>query len=359
MKPILLNDNLISSSAQRGIARYMGKIIDGVTDYFEESAIVCSPQRRNYGLARHIPTLRFPGSWRIGLQDKFASVAATFIRPSVVYNVYYGHVHTKALQTFTVYDMMHELFAPPNHPFIAQKRACLQRAAALFAISESTAKDITAIYPDIDTSKIIVTQLGVDEFFFQIDDHLTGTQPSKPYFLYVGHRTPYKNFMRLLTAYGQSGLAKNFDIKVISPGGSRFTETEIECINTYHLQKCIRLIISPSDSELRTHYAGAFAFIYPSIYEGFGLPLLEAMASGTLVATSNISSMPELGGEVAFYFDPNSTESITDCLLKLASLSEEQRAWRISQGISRARTFTWERCLAKTMNLLRHLTQTG
>ena len=353
MKPILINDNIISTAAQRGIARYFDRIMDAAIAEFGDKAIICSPQQRDYGTAQHIRSIRFRGSWRIGLQDRVASWAAALKHPSVMYSVYYGEANPDAAQVFTVYDMVHEMFAPPSHPFLAQKRRCLQRASALLSISENTAKDIVAIYPKLET-KIVVTQLGVDEFFFK-DNAPTCAHLEKPYFLYVGHRTPYKNFMRLLTAFGKSGLSKQLDLKVISPRGGQYSQHEIDYMRKYQLQDQIHLLLSPSDEILRESYRQAYAFIYPSTYEGFGLPILEAMASGTLVAASNTSSMPEIGGDVALYFDPLSVESIAECLQQIADLPSEEHARRIEQGIARARTFTWQRCQRQTMDVLRSL----
>jgi glycosyltransferase involved in cell wall biosynthesis len=354
MAPILINDNIISTAAQRGITRYFGKIMDGVIARFGKDAAICSPIAHSYTPARHWRTIRFKGSWRIGLQDKLASAVALIERPAAVYSVYYGHVDTHAAQAYTVYDMMHELSAPPNHPFIPQKRRCLEHAAVLFAISNHTAQDIVRIYPHIDASKIVVTPLGVDDSFFA-GGSLQRSVPGKPYFLYVGHRTPYKNFMRLLTAYGQSGLSKQFNLEVISPGAGGYTLEELACIQTYHLEAHVHLQIAPPDSALRERYAGAAAFVCPSLYEGFGLPVLEAMASGTLVAASNTSSLPEVGGDVAFYFEPESAESIADCLQRIASLPTDERARKISAGVARAHTFIWERCQQQTNDALARL----
>jgi glycosyltransferase involved in cell wall biosynthesis len=177
----------------------------------------------------------------------------------------------------------------------------------------------------------------------------------KPFFLYVGNRRAYKNFSRLLIAYGQSGLAKEFDLRIISPTNTDFSDEEIAYIERYRLRDSLQLMAAVSEHTLRESYAGAAAFVYPSEYEGFGLPVLEAMASGTIVATSNVASMPEVGGEAAFYFDPCNSESIADCLIKVTSLSREQRAERIALGAVQARTFTWERCQQQTVDVFRTL----
>jgi glycosyltransferase involved in cell wall biosynthesis len=221
------------------------------------------------------------------------------------------------------------------------------------AISASAARDIVACYPDIDASKIAITPLGVDSGFFE-GNHIQQPCVTKPYFLYVGNRRSYKNFGRLLAAFGQSGLARVFDLRVISPGGG-FSADEAARVEQYQLRDSIQLQTNADERTLRESYANAVALIYPSEYEGFGLPVIEALASGTLVAASDVASMPEVGGDVAFYFDPRSAESIADSLHRIVGLSAEQRTQRIEQGVARAHTFTWERCQEQTLAVFREL----
>src|SRR5262249_26644901 len=159
---------------------------------------------------------------------------------------------------------------------------------------------------------IIVTPLGVDPFFFEPSERKSQNN-AKPFLLYVGNRQVYKNFLRLLIAFGQSGLAREFDLRLISPRGGGLSPQEVAFIEQYRLQDSVQLMTAVSDRVLHESYAGATVFVYPSEYEGFGLPVLEAMASGTLVALSDVSSLPEVGGDVGFYFDPQSIDSIADC----------------------------------------------
>jgi glycosyltransferase involved in cell wall biosynthesis len=356
MQTILFNDNLISVRAQRGIARYFGKIVEGAGRLLGPAASVCSPESWAYGQARHLPSLRFKGSWRLGLQDKIAALAATALHPAVIFHAYYGDVNTRTAHVYPVYDMLHEWTAPANHPFIAQKRRCLQRAAALLPISDHSAKDLQHFYPDLDPARIHPIPLGVDSSFFV--DSPPPALEARPYFLYVGHRTPYKNFYALLEAFGRSQLAQNFDLKVLSPLQG-FSSEEQACMQHYAITQQVQLLLSPPDTVLRQHYAGAFAFVYPSRYEGFGLPILEAFASRTLVCTSNLSSMPELGGTAALYFDPQSVESIAACLRQAVALTPLERQPRIEQGVERARFYSWERCILRTLAVLRHLAEPG
>jgi len=348
---------------QRGVARYFRQVIDGLITHFGQQVTIFSAQARDYGSARHIRAIpRFRGSGRLMIYKANEHLAAWYAereRAAVFYSPYFGNAQTKAAPAFTVYDMIFELY-PQHFPdavitqsFILEKKRCFERAALLLAISQSTARDITACYPKIDSSKIVTTLLGVDDFFFAADRQPSCNQ--KPYLLYVGDRGGYKNFRRLLQAFGQSGLAKDFDLRVISPGPAGFGVDEVELLQCYHLENSVHLQLAVSDTSLRDSYAGATVFVYPSEYEGFGLPLLEAMASGTVVTTSNTSSMPEIGGDVAFYFDPFSVESIAGCLWRSVNLTSDERCLRIAQGIDRAHTFTWAHCLRQTVDAIARL----
>jgi glycosyltransferase involved in cell wall biosynthesis len=369
---IFINDTIHSHGSQRGVTRCFNHITDGIIDRFSKDVVIYSPQLRDYGLAKHIHSLPrsiYRGSGRLGItkvmagiNDQLAGISAQREHASILYSPYYGNLKFKGIQVFTVYDMIHELF--PQHfdhsrhdisSFIAEKKHCFERADVLVAISKSTADTILSFYPHIDSTKIKVAHLGVDEFFFQ-DSNSISHEINKPYFLYVGHRVLHKNFLRFLVAFGQSGLSKDFDLRVISPTENSFSSKEAEVIAQHQLQGSVHLITSASEVQLRESYKNALAFVYPSEYEGFGLPILEAMASGALVATSNVSSMPEIGGQLAFYFDPYSSDSIAECLHRIMNLSTQQRSDYINRGIAHARTFTWQRCQQLMVNTLSNLT---
>ncbi|HWQ12465.1 MAG TPA: glycosyltransferase family 1 protein [Roseiflexaceae bacterium] len=354
---IFLNDNIISHSTQKGVTRFFNRVADGVINHFGSRVAVFSSQRRLYAPARRI---RLPD--RAGLiHDALASIAALVYSPAVVLSPYYGAMRTSAAEVFLVHDMIHELF-PQHFPiqssyerrFVAEKHGCLDRATLLLANSMSTARDIVHCYPSVDPRKIVITPLGVDDTFFS----LAGAAPDfrgPPYLLYVGNRSVYKNFLRLLTAFGESGLGREVDLQVISDEGGGFFPEEQRLITRYGLERSVRRICSVSDAELRSWYASSIALVYPSEYEGFGLPILEALASGTLVATSNTASMPEVGGDVAFYFDPYSCESIAATLRQVVSLSSSERVQRIARGQEHARQFTWQRCQQRTIAALQAL----
>lgn len=329
-------------------------MVHGAADRFGRELLVFGSADTDLGAAHHLPARYVRGQQPLRLNQIIVSMLTMTLRPKVLFNAYYTDAYTPGHEVFTVYDMIPELlpnYFPPEHSgnrkFIAQKRRSLERASLIFSISASTARDLVAYYPHLDASRVLITPLGVDEAFFVTPPPLPEAV-NRPYFLYVGHRGHHKNFPRLLEAFAQSGLAKHFDLVVLSPGD--FQTEELAAIQALRLTAYVRIVSSVSDNTLRAYYRQSVALVYPSEYEGFGLPILEAMACGTLVATSNSSSMPEAGGSVAFYFDPLSVNSISTVLQDLANLDNNARQVRISAGVAHARTFTWVRCVQQTIN---------
>ncbi|HQV68427.1 MAG TPA: glycosyltransferase family 1 protein [Thermoflexales bacterium] len=368
---IFLDDNLPSRRGQRGIRRYWQYMVEGVVNAFGQNVTVRSLDRKIYGDERRlwpsklIALRETPGFGRLGvsqallrLDEKISEAQINSSGADVVWHSYFGNASSKVPQVYTVYDMTHEKSISNSadeliklDKFALQKKECIGRAALIFAISQSAKEDICCYFPEVSEKKIVVTHLGVDDFFFEHkNSHLD--LPKRPYFLFVGHRGGHKNFSRLLTAFFASGLSEEIDLRVISPIGLGFTRDENQLIDKYNLQNRVFLQIDATDLELRAAYQKSLAFIYPSEYEGFGLPILEALASGTLVLSSNTSSMPEVGGDAVSYFDPFRIDSMADAMQKAANLSQEQRAACITNGNKRARFFTWKRCQAESVKAL-------
>jgi glycosyltransferase involved in cell wall biosynthesis len=348
---VLINDATLHGAARGGVARYVRHIAGAAAMHYGSRVAICSARRIAPPPSRWIPIPRFRGSGRLRVQDAVVTCAAAWLKPQLYYGSYYGSVHTSAPQVFTVYDLIHDIYAPARpDPLLRralnERRRCFEHAAALIAISRNTAADLVRLYPSVDPRKIAVTPLGVDEIFFEPAPPGGGR---KPYFLFVGVRTGYKNFRRLLEAFALSGLANVFDL-VVAPGVP-FTRDEEDLIRSKRLERAVALRFAVTDEALAAIYAGSAALVYPSEYEGFGLPILEAMAAGTLVACSNTSSMPEAGGNAAFYFDPNDVTSIATAMTTIARLAASERARRIEDGIRWARMFTWKECEARTMEI--------
>lgn len=350
-KKFFVYDNVVSPTHQRGINRCFVTYTQALAKSYPEQVLVFSSRSIDIpgtsvisSLSKYLKTPRIRS--KISLFDHIPAGMIANLFSDIIYIPYYGNIRTRIPQVFSAYDMIYEKFPqyfPPADPainkHIQEKKACFERAALILCISNNTAKDILEIYPNISEEKMRVVHLGVDDLFFDDND---SSYNEKPYFLYVGIRRFYKNFARFLSAFGKSGLSNNFNLRLITPEKyANFTDLELDIIRKYDLSAHIRIETAVSDSTLRERYSQSFAFVCPSEYEGFGLPILEAMASGTLVLTSNVSSMPEIGADVPLYFDPLSEDSIVQALLFASQISETQRQERIQNGIVRARQFTW------------------
>lgn len=356
---IFINDNVPVGA--RGMERYFNHVTNGIIEHFGKNVVNFSARERDYEPATHIRAKRFKGSEQFNFHDLQATWHIHFKRPDLVFSAWFTTLKVCVPQVIVVYDAIYEKFPhyhswqqTPLRNLYRERRKSLEQATKIIAISQSTANDFLAIYPQIAADKISVIHLGVDDSFFQ-DTVTPPISIQKPYLLFVGFRTGHKNFIRLLTAFGQSNLAQKYDLHVIS--SAPFNSAELEVMRQYHLSNAVKLHGHVTEAELRAAYANAIAFIYPSEYEGFGLPILEAMASGTIVLTSNLSSMPEIGGDIALYADPFDVASLADGLQRTVGLSSNERQQRMTQGIQWARSFTWNRCQEQTVHLLENLLQ--
>ena len=361
---------LVESNTARqplgGVARYTRHMVRGLHAKYGDRLAVCTGlDRFPHSLRRIYLPLRYP--WRYSsrllyegtnlLEKALLYSIERSVKPAVIFNPYYGPLASFTPQVFTVYDLMLHLYPEHLNPTrrrlqLEHMRRCFVRAAAILCISNSTKADLLRLHPYLDPTKLHVVPLGVSESFFQ---PVKPSNSSRPYFLFVGTREGPKNFCRLLEAYAICGLTREFDLHVVSPRndfGDGWSPAEQSLIRSRNLENSVRLNVKVSDEDLAVQYARAAAFICPSEYEGFGLPVLEAFASGTIVACSRTSSLPEAGGTAAFYFDPLDVESMVRALTKIVQLTSAERAERIRQGQLHARSLSWARCISKTCEIL-------
>lgn len=221
------------------------------------------------------------------------------------------------------------------------------QADHILADSEATKRDLIELY-SIPPEKITVLLSGVDSRFAPVrdsDEILTTRSRYKiserPYILSLGTVQPRKNYGRLVQALAnlrQTG----HDIGLVIVGGRGWLEDSIyETIRTTQMKDFVRFTGFADENDLPALYSGATCFALPSLYEGFGIPILEAMACGTPVVTSNVSSLPEVTGEAGLMVNPYDVDEITESLRRLI-VSSDLRADLIQRGFEQARRFTWD-----------------
>ncbi len=222
----------------------------------------------------------------------------------------------------------------------------VRRADAIAAISSATAQDLARRFPRAG-AKTHVTPLAADARF--ADPGPPVTPRERPYVLGVGTLEPRKNLPRLINAFAElpDALTSEFDLVLV--GGSGWDTDE-----TMRAIRAHSFVHAPghvSDEELLDLYRGATLFAYPSLYEGFGLPVLEAMAAGVPVLTSNLSSLPEVAGTAALYVDPTSVASIGAGLRRV--LTEPALREQLAHaGRIRASRFSWERFTSEILEIV-------
>jgi len=212
--------------------------------------------------------------------------------------------------------------------------------------SESTAKDITKFY-QIPTNKITPIPLAYNRSHFQFLN-----LPTRNYFLYIGRQDPYKNLQRLITAFSALPNRNDYELWLAGPYDQRYSpllETQTQELGINHLVKFLNYV---SYDELPIIINQAIALVFPSLWEGFGLPVLEAMACGTPVITSNISSLPEVAGDAAILINPYNTGEITAAMQTIINDSETRKQLS-EKGLKRANQFSWEKTGLATVEVLR------
>jgi len=244
----------------------------------------------------------------------------------------------------TVYDMIHELFPEHFHlddPVAAHKRLLVERAAQVIAISENTKRDLMAIY-GVPDSKVSVVHLGGSLESIQIDRDL---QLPRRYVLLVGTRVGYKNCYFAIRALSRL-LAAQPDLTLVCAGGGVFTDAEVRFFTELGISDRVRYFRA-GDAQLAALYRNAELFLFPSLYEGFGIPVIEAFSCNCPVVASRTPALLEVAGDAAEYFDPKCPDSLNNAALRIMS-DRERRAELQRLGKARCAQFSWRECAMKT-----------
>jgi glycosyltransferase involved in cell wall biosynthesis len=345
-----------------GINRYFANLIKRLPGHFVPMLTTSQDHMLDYPAHANLQTFRFKRLRPLRVSCRVEKYYFRFMEAAINFDVahptYYSLLTQRDLAAYrrpvvlTVWDMTHERFTNQFRDgalVVEMKRKAVEAAHSIICISENTKKDLLEHYPHLTEKCIRVTHLASE-----LNESLAfGPEmvPSRPYFLYVGARGGYKNFSNLLTSFGKlAGARHDLALCVV---GTPFTAAEKRDVAETKLSGRVEHYGQASDTQLAKLYRHSIALVYPSLYEGFGLPLVEAMACGTAVIASNSSSIPEVLGGAGLLFNP-AADDLADVLLSLID-NPAERERLVTLGHVRARQFSWDQTVTQTLDVYRSL----
>jgi len=327
-----------------GVSRYFTSIIKRfeIDNEIEPVLPYFYSDNAYYPYKRNIIKFNFKGKYKIynllnrNISIKYLRKNISLFHPTYFDPYFINDYHGPFV--ITIHDMIHDIFptylsdkkTANNIKFLAQK------ASKIITVSGNTKNDILKYIDNISENKI-------DVIYHSTDLKYTENSPpfysNKPYLLYVGERHSYKNFIFFLLAI--KDLLKKYDINLLCAGGPCLSNKEKKLLKDTEMNSKVLHIPIKSDTQLANLYHYAIAFCYPSLYEGFGIPILEAFACGCPAIISNTSCFPEIAGNNALYFNPKDSINIYETiefLIKNTSI----RTDLIQCGYNRVQQFSWE-----------------
>jgi glycosyltransferase involved in cell wall biosynthesis len=375
---IVVDGNIYSRQRVGGISNYFNELLPRIARHANTCIYVMVPPSplarvpRAPGVVicreRQLPSLAgqswraesWFAPWRTRIQSAVWPLRLACMRDAIFHSTYYTMPpYSNTPQVLTVYDMIYERFSHifnslADDKFRNLKMNCIRRATRIMAISEQTKKDVCEL-SGRSGDTVDVVPLGIDRavFYKTNDADVEHAFRAKHrlwdrYILSVGGRKDYKNGSALLRAFGESRLKEKVALVV---AGEPWSQGELRLLRELGITERVHLVSLPSVEELRLCYNFADVFVQPSLYEGFGLTVLEAMACGTPVAASRGGSLPEVALDAACYFDPHSPDEMVAAIERLLdrATADEYR----DRGYRRVRWFTWERTASETMAVYR------
>ncbi len=285
----------------------------------------------------------------------FSKLQCKIYKPDIIHKTFYEKNisnNLKIKRIITVQDLIHEIYYKEyNYNLnLKPKEISLTNIDKIICPSNKTKNDLINFY-NIEKDKIEVVYMGIHVFNKLNSENLI--QVKSPYILYVGDRKRYKNFSNLIKAYSISDRIKQ-DFKLVCCGGGDFTNNERLNISNLKINPTNVIHIEGNDNQLHYLYKNASAFIFPSRYEGLGLPPLEAMSLGCPVVSSNHEAIVEATGDAAILFNPNEPEDMKSKIEKVVyspTLTNNLK----TLGAKRSLIFSWKKCAEETLNIYKQL----
>lgn len=290
-------------------------------------------------------------------------LSTTFKKPDVFLSLtHYLPRITKAPSVVSVMDLSYihfpETFKQKDlYQLTKWTEYSVKKATKIITISQSSKDDIIKYYK-IPEKKVKVIHLGLKDISMEkASKDLSEFNITKKFILFVGTLQPRKNIARLIEAYAMlpQEIKKEHQLVIIGKKGWLYEEI-LESPKKFVVEEDVIFLDYVTDEDLPMFYKNAEIYVLPSLYEGFGLPILEAMRYGCPVATSNVSSLPEAGGDAAIYFDPENPKDISDTIKKVLSDSELARKM-IEKGNIHYKKFTWEKAAQEVLKVVEEAVQ--
>ncbi|CAM4096338.1 glycosyltransferase family 1 protein [Gillisia limnaea] len=350
---VLIDNQIFEQQKFGGISRYFNMLERG-NDAVQKMELFTdqSPKKKEFyqRVQSKLTRTLFNGKQPKANKYDFYNSQIRDLQFDVFHPTYYGNYFLNYLKTpfvVTVYDMIHEKYAEyfGNSRDSFNKRNLCNSASKIIAISNSTKKDLIDIF-NIPKEKIEVIYLATD--YASIISIKPKFDIDHPYVLFTGNRSAYKNFLTFLISVAPI-LKNNKDLHLVCTGPD-FTAIENRWIEELEIKSKVNSYFCQSDGELVHLYTNAECFVFPSLYEGFGFPLLEAFACNCPVISSPGGSLKEIAGNAAIYFDPKDIKSIRNTIQNVISDST-LKLDLIEAGKIRLKDFSWEKCRKETMDL--------
>ena len=346
-----------------GIGRYVTDLAHALQPLTPDLHLLTNPQTPIHTLPP-VPQTACSASPFSVAQQWHIPAALRRARATLYHSPYYLMPYAPGLPTvLTVYDVIPLLYP---HYYTAIQRLifrvahtlALHAARTVIAISETTKRDFVRLFR-VPENKIVVTPLAADSHFRPAAPQAIAALRRRfglpeNYILYFGSNKPHKNLVRLVTAFGQSplfNLQSSLALIIAGHWDTRYPEAK-QLTEQRGWQDRVKFIGPVAEADLPALYSGALLFIFPSEYEGFGLPVLEAMACGAPVACANTSSLPEVAGEAALLFDPTSIEALSEAMAQV-SMDAARRAHLQEQSLKQAAQFSWRQTAFQTLQIYR------
>tara|TARA_Y100000996_G_scaffold355013_1_gene295418 strand:+ start:1120 stop:2208 length:1089 start_codon:yes stop_codon:yes gene_type:complete len=273
-------------------------------------------------------------------------------KPDLIhYTYYYNKIKKKNLSIVTVYDLIHEITSSKLNKIVKPKQNMLDISDHVICISKNTKNDLLNFY-EVDEKKISVIYLGGNHLEEGISGFPERITNNIPFILYVGSREKYKNFEFLIKGYSKSKRLLS-SVNIILFGGGKLKKKEKNLLYQLKIDESKIIQVDGNDSDLKDLYKKAKVFVFPSLYEGFGLPLLESLENNCPIACSDIPVFREILDDNAFFFNPECYESLITSLEK--AIFEKNEIEIKKKYDSLKMKFSWNKCSTDTFNLYKKI----